>query len=296
MDYRRGAAPQVRPPCLVRPPHAAGDSETAPSSARLARHRRIDRRRNAAAVAAGLAAGSVALGIDPVGGERRVRAVRRGRRQRLRRARGDVGAAVGSAPPPRRRPPATPRASSTPAEPYTNDDAVDVTVNVRRTVGELRTPPPVRRRGRRRANPAVEQPIGQTSVQLIPSVALEKGATRSRRRSSARRESERSAIATWVLDTSKPKLTIISPEDGSSTNRTTSRSRARRRPAARSGSRTTTTARPRRSTPTRTACSRARSASRPGSTPSRSRPSTRQATPTTRPSRSARGPARRRRS
>ena len=66
----------------------------------------------------------------------------------------------------------------------------------------------------------VEQPIGQASVQLIPSVGLDKG--RNAFQASIvgpGQESELSAIATWVLDTSKPKLTIISPEDGSSTNK-----------------------------------------------------------------------------
>ncbi len=133
-----------------------------------------------------------------------------------------VGAAVGSAPPTEAPPTSDAPSIVTPAEPYTNDDAVDVTVNVPQDiVGDaqytLRLYVAV---GDAEPTLVVEQPIGQTSVQLIPSVALEKG--RNAFQASIvgpGGESERSAIATWVLDTSKPKLTIISPADGSSTNK-----------------------------------------------------------------------------
>ena len=198
--------------------------ETAPSPARLARHRRIDRRRGLPPpVAAGLAAGVVALGIGIlwvvsgafgpfVGG------VVNGFGGLV----ATVGAAVGSAPPTAAPPSSDAPSIVAPAEPYTNDDAVDVTVNVPQdVVGDaqytLRLYVTV---GDAAPTLLVEQPIGQTSVQLIPSVALEKG--RNAFQASIvgpGGESELSAIATWVLDTSKPKLTIISPADGSSTNK-----------------------------------------------------------------------------
>jgi hypothetical protein len=135
-----------------------------------------------------------------------------------------VGAAVGSAPPTQAPPTSDAPSIVPPTAPYVNDDAVDITVTVPPDVvgdpeSTLRLYVAV---GDADPELIVEQPVGPTSVQLVPGVALSKG--RNAFQASIvgpGGESERSAIATWVLDTSKPKLTIISPEDGSSTNKDT---------------------------------------------------------------------------
>ena len=133
-----------------------------------------------------------------------------------------VGAAVGSAPPTQAPPTSDAPSIVSPAEPYTNDDAVDITVNVPADVvgdadSTLRLYVAV---GDADPTLVVEQPIGRTSVQVVPGVALSKGRNAFQAAiNGPGGESERSAIATWVLDNSKPKLTIISPADGSSTSK-----------------------------------------------------------------------------
>ena len=133
-----------------------------------------------------------------------------------------VGAAVGSVPPTQAPPTSDAPSIVSPAEPYTNDDAVDITVNVPPDVvgkadSTLRLYVAV---GDEDPTLVVEQPIGGTSVQVVPGVALSKGRNAFQAAiNGPGGESERSAIATWVLDNSKPKLTIISPADGSSTSK-----------------------------------------------------------------------------
>ncbi len=135
-----------------------------------------------------------------------------------------VGAAVGSAPPTEAPPTSDAPVILPPEQAYTNDDSVDVTVRVPSAVvgdatSTLRLWVAV---DDGEPTLLVEQPIGKTSQQLIPGVDLSKG--RNDFQASILGpggESERSAVVTWVLDTSKPKLTIISPKDGSSTNRNT---------------------------------------------------------------------------
>jgi Glucodextranase, domain B len=106
-----------------------------------------------------------------------------------------------------------------PDQAYTNAASVAVTVHVPASVAGLHgytcrlwvTLP--------NKAPAVvtEVPIGATSVLVIPNVALVTG--RNDLQASVvgpGAESALSAVATWILDTSKPKITIISPKDGSS--------------------------------------------------------------------------------
>ncbi len=226
MDTRRGGRPShVRPrspstgryaPVKVR---AVG-----PSPTRLSRHRRIERRRDLPLLARiGLAAAIVALGagvlwvasgsVGPV-----VASAVRGL--------GDMVESLGSVvstPSPT----VAPRIAEAPIivspdEPYTNADSVDVTVHVPTSVvGQdgysvhlwVTLPD---------ASPTIlaEVPVGQTSTLVITDVGLSKG--RNDIQASVAGpggESERSAIATWVRDTSKPKLTIISPKNNASTTK-----------------------------------------------------------------------------
>ncbi len=135
-----------------------------------------------------------------------------------------LGAAVGSAPPTAAPPTSDAPVIVPPAESYTNDDTIDVTVTVpSAVVGDAKST--VRlwvAVGDGEPTLLVEQAVGPTSQQLIPNVELSKG--RNNFEASIMGpggESERSAVVSWVLDTSKPKLTIISPKDGSSTAKNT---------------------------------------------------------------------------
>lgn len=106
-----------------------------------------------------------------------------------------------------------------PDQPYTNAASIDVTVHVPAAVAGLQgytcrlwvTLP--------NAAPAIvtEVPIGATSVLVFPNVALVAGQNDLQASVvGPGGEGPRSAAATWILDTSKPKITIISPADGSS--------------------------------------------------------------------------------
>jgi hypothetical protein len=226
MEQRRGGrSTQVSP----RPPSNGRQAPVkvrpiAPSPTRLAGYRTIERRRSLPLVLkAGLTLAIVALagGVLYVAG-------------------GSVGPAVGSvvdslggivdtvgsvvaSPAPTEAPPVADAPSiEEPEEPYTNDEQIDVTVNVPLdvvgledhlvrlwvTVGD--------------AQPTVvaEVPVGPTAVLLVPDVRLEDG--RNDFQASIvgpGGESELSAIASWILDTSKPKLTIIEPKNNLATTR-----------------------------------------------------------------------------
>ena len=135
-----------------------------------------------------------------------------------------IGSVVASAPPTAAPPTSDAPVIVPPTEAYTNDDSVDVTVNVPASVvGDAKSS--VRlwvAVGDNEPALLVEQAVGPTSQQLIPNVELSKGRNAFQASIvSAGGESERSEAVTWVLDTSKPKLTIISPEDGSSTAKNT---------------------------------------------------------------------------
>jgi len=109
-----------------------------------------------------------------------------------------------------------------PDEPYTNAATVDVTVHVPPAVVGLDgyvvhlwvTLPD------QDPKDLVETAVGETSTLVIPGVELAKGRNDIQASiTGPGGESERSAIATWVRDTSKPKLTIISPKDNTSTTK-----------------------------------------------------------------------------
>jgi hypothetical protein len=125
-----------------------------------------------------------------------------------------VGAVVGS---PKPTPPASLAAAPAivpPDEPYTNVEAVDLTINV--PVSVVGDPDySVRLWLTLKDTPAAvvaEVPVGPTSELTIPGVTLAKG--RNDFQASIvgpAGEGELSAVASWVLDLSKPKITVISP-------------------------------------------------------------------------------------
>jgi hypothetical protein len=109
-----------------------------------------------------------------------------------------------------------------PASSYTNDDVVDVTVNL---------PPAVRGEAGYTLRLYVtlededpelvmEEPVGSTSVQVLVGVTLAKGRNDMQAAiMGPGGESERSEVATWILDQSKPKVSVISPKDNAQVNR-----------------------------------------------------------------------------
>ncbi len=133
-----------------------------------------------------------------------------------------VGEAVGSTPPTTAPDVGDAPTVVPPDQPYTNDDSVDVTVSV---------PAPIVGSAAysvrlyvtlKDARPKVvaEQAVGPAALLVIPNVDLSAG--RNDFQASIvgpGGESGLSPVATWVMDNSKPKLTIISPEDGTSTSR-----------------------------------------------------------------------------
>ncbi|HEY3335771.1 MAG TPA: hypothetical protein VGK16_11115 [Candidatus Limnocylindrales bacterium] len=109
-----------------------------------------------------------------------------------------------------------------PSEAYTNDDVMDLTVNVPAawvgkdgyTVRLWLTLPD--------KSPELldEVPVGPTSVLVIPNIELQKG--RNDFQASINGpggEGERSGVATWILDQSRPKITISSPKASSTTTK-----------------------------------------------------------------------------
>ena len=270
MDSRRGGRPpQVRPrpasfgrptPPALRPAAPSPTPPRAPPPDRPAAGPAAALRRRL------LAAGVVALGDRrAVGRQRRVRPVRRGRRRAASAGSWTRSARPSRARRPRRRRrPATRRSSSRPSEPYTNDDAVDVTVNVpAAVVGDAKsTRPPVGHGRRRRAHAARRAGrSGRPRVQLIPRRRAEQGpqrlpgvdrGARRRERALGGRDLGPRQLEAASSRSSRPRTARRPP-------RTPSRSRARPRPAAPSGVRNDDERRHRRrSMPTRTGCSRPR--------------------------------------
>ena len=111
-----------------------------------------------------------------------------------------------------------------PNQPYTNQATINITVNV-----------PIAVTGQEGysvrlyvtlpdAEPDLlaDEPVGATARQVLSKIQLAPG------RNDIQAaifgpggESERSAIATWILDTSKPKVSIISPKDNAQVSKTT---------------------------------------------------------------------------
>lgn len=224
MDSRSGGRPpQVRPrpassgrarPVKVRP--------VTPSPTRLARYRRVERRRSLplpfkAALAAAvvlLSVGVLSMASGAAG------PVTSGIVDGIGRIVDSVGSAVSSPAP--TAPPAIADAPSVvaPDQPYTNEDTVDVTVNVPASIvgneGYLVrlwvTVPD------REARVVQEVPVGPTSVLVVPGVELTKG--RNDVQASIMGpggDSELSEPTAWILDQSRPSIKISSPSKASTT-------------------------------------------------------------------------------
>ncbi len=226
MDPRHGGrAPQVRPrPSFSGRPRRVKVRPVEPSPTRLARYRRLERRRGLPFVAKALLAVSIVVmsgfilwaGSGSVGPF--LSSVVRGFGGFV----DSVGSAVGSPAPTE-----TPLAADAPVivepeQPYTNAESVDVTVRIPISIaGESGynvrlwvTLPD--------AAPALvtETAVSATSVVVFPDVALVKG--RNDLQASIMGpggESEFSGVATWIFDNVKPKVSIVSPRNGAAVSK-----------------------------------------------------------------------------
>ncbi|MEI7744180.1 MAG: Ig-like domain-containing protein [Chloroflexota bacterium] len=137
---------------------------------------------------------------------------------------GNVGTVVGST-----APSATAQVSDAPTiapldQAFTNDETLDLTVTVPAAITghegyTLRLYNAVAG-----ADAAVvaEVPVGPLSIMVIPNVTIEQG--RNDLQASivgSAGESERSPVVTVTLDTSKPKVSVISPKDGAQVSKAT---------------------------------------------------------------------------
>ncbi len=226
MDTRHGGRPsQVRPrsPSNGRPAPSTIRA-VGPSPTRLARHRRIERRRSlplAAKASLAIAVAALSLGVLWVASGS-VGPVIASAVHGFGSFVASIGSAVSSPDPTAAPPVADAPTIVSPEEPYTNADNVDITVRVPTSV--LGLPDYTVRLwdtlADKPASVLTEVAVGPTSTLIIPNVPLSKG--RNDIQASIvgpGGESEKSAIATWVQDTSKPKLTVISPKDRSSTTK-----------------------------------------------------------------------------
>lgn len=228
MDSRRGGRPpQVRP----RPPSNGRPAPlrvhtASPSPVRLARHRRLERRRGLpVALKALLAVAITALGLAIVwtvsGG---VGPFIDGAVRGFGGFVGRVGNIVSSP-----APTAAPIVSGSPtivapANSYTNVETVDITVNLPAdVVGHAGFT--LRLWATLPDKPVAiiaEAPVGLTAAQIVPGVLLASG--RNDIQASIKGpagEGELSSLVTWVLDQVKPKITIVSPKDGSAVTKNT---------------------------------------------------------------------------
>ena len=239
MDPRRGdRTSQVRPrPPSTGRPLPARVKPTQPSPIRLGGYRRIERRRGLPLVAKALLAASVVLlggaivwiGAGQVGPF--VASVAQGFGGFVTQ----VSNAAGSPTPTDAPDLADSPTIDAPANPYTNDEAVDVTVNVPLSISGdedyavrlyLTLPD---------EDPelVVEAPVGATSVQVLVGVTLSAGRNDIQAAiMGPAGESERSEVATWILDQSKPKVSVISPKDNDQVNRSTIRFKGKSQPGA----------------------------------------------------------------
>jgi len=220
MDSRRGGRqPHVRPrPPSTGRPKPVKTRPVGPSPTRLARHRRIERRRGLPlgvrvflAVSIGalsLAVLAVAAGsVGPF-----VSGVVRGFGGFV----GEVGNLVASPSPTPAPPVGLAPSIVPPKDAYTNLETVDITVNV---------PPDAVGRpgysvrlwdtaGDSPATIIAEVAVGPLAALDIPGVTLSSG--RNDIQASIvgpSGETERSSVVTWVLDQAAPKITVISPKD-----------------------------------------------------------------------------------
>ncbi len=221
MDSRHGSRPaqvRPRPPSNGRPDPVRARPVT-PSPTRLNQYRRIERRRGLPLVMKGFLAVAIALlcatilwiGSGQVGPF--VTSVARGFGGFVSQV-----SSVASSPMPTEAPAVgdAPTIES-PEQPYTNDPTVDLRVHVPSaiigkdgyTVRLYVTVPD------QEAELVTEEPVGATAVQVFAGVDLADG--RNDFQASVNGpggESELSGVSTFVLDTSKPKVTVISPKNG----------------------------------------------------------------------------------
>jgi hypothetical protein len=222
MEPRRGGRPsQVRP----RPPSSgrpvpAKVRPASPSPTRLARHRRIERRRGLPLVAKLLLGSSVVVlgGLMLVVGMGAVGPVVSSAVKSFGGLVASVGNTVSSQAPASSGSISDAPTLDPPDQPYTNASAVNITAHVPASVAgqggyTLRlwvTGPSTA------ATVVTEVPIGQTSVLVIPNVALVKGKNDFQATVvGPAGESAKSAIVSWILDVSKPAVQVISPANGS---------------------------------------------------------------------------------
>jgi hypothetical protein len=105
-----------------------------------------------------------------------------------------------------------------PAQTATNQDTVNVTVNVPASVTGIEGYTVRLYVTLKGADPVilVEEDVGETAVQVLSQVKLSPGRNDFQAAVfGPGGESERSAIASWILDTSKPKISVISPKNNS---------------------------------------------------------------------------------
>ena len=103
-----------------------------------------------------------------------------------------------------------------PEKPYTNQDKIDVTVNVPPAVTGVEGYTVRLYVTLEGEDPqlVVEEPVGDISVQVLAAVGLTAGRNDMQAAiMGPAGESERSAVATWVLDQTKPKVSVISPKN-----------------------------------------------------------------------------------
>ena len=227
MDSRHGRPSQVRPrPPSNGRPASAKPRPVTPSPTRLTHYRRIERRRGLPLAMKALLAISIALlggaiiwvGSGQVGPF--VSSVARGFGGFVSQVSSVVGSptpsnapVVGDAP-----------TIDAPDQAYTNQATVDLTINVPAAVAgkdgysvRLYVTLPDSE-----ADLVTEQPVGATSVLVISNVKLANGRNDFQASiSGPGGESELSAVATYILDTSKPIVKVISPKDGSQVTKPT---------------------------------------------------------------------------
>jgi len=226
MDSRSGGRPpQVRPrPASTGRANPVKTRPVQPSPTRLARYRRVERRRALPLpIKAAMAATVVLLSIGILWvASGAVGPMVDGAVKGLGNVVSSIGNVVAS--PNATEPPAIADAPTieTPDQAYTNDDVIDLTVNVPAawvgkdgyTVRLWVTLPD------KEAELLDEVAVGPTSALVIPEVELQKG--RNDFQASINGpggEGELSGVTTWVLDQSRPKITISSPKASSSTTR-----------------------------------------------------------------------------
>lgn len=227
MDPRHGGrGPQVRPrPSSSGRPRPVKVRPVEPSPTRLARYRRLERRRGLPFAAKALLAVSIVVmgGFVLWAGSGSVGPVLSSVVRGFGGFVDSVGSAVGSP-----TPTGVPIAADAPVivepeRPHTNAESVQVTVRIPTSItGESDytvrlwvTLPD--------AAPTVvsEEPVGVTSVVVFPDVVLVRG--RNDLQASILGpggESELSGVATWTFDNVKPAVTIVSPKNGAAVSKT----------------------------------------------------------------------------